>query len=108
MKQRFLILLAALALTCALTACGSKQNNQNDTLQDPPVTDNGSDVVLPDQGGTVTRPDLSPAVPDDTDRSDDTSPGVPIDEMLKNARVHDRDGDLLDGENHVTSGADRW
>lgn len=103
MKQRFSIFLAALALTCALTACGSKQNNQNVTQQDPPVTDSDP---LPDHG--TTTPDLSPAVPEVPDRSEDSSTGVPIDEMLKNARVHDRDGDLLDGENHVTSGADRW
>lgn len=113
MKQRFSIFLAALALTCALTACGSKQNNdQNPTRHDTPSADSSPDTALPGQDdNTVTAPDTtpgqSPAVTDDTGRSDTTT-GVPIDEMLKNARVHDRDGDLLDGENHVTSGADHW
>lgn len=31
-----------------------------------------------------------------------------MDRMLRNGRVHDRDGDLLDGENSVTPGTDRW
>lgn len=109
MKQHFSILLAALALTCALTACGSKQNNdQNDARHDTPSADSGLDTVIPGQDDdTVTAPGQSPAITDDTGRSD-TADGVPIDEMLENARVHDRDGDLLDGENHITSGADHW
>ena len=31
-----------------------------------------------------------------------------MDQMLENAKARDRDGDLLDGENTVTPGADRW
>lgn len=31
-----------------------------------------------------------------------------MEDMVKNARVHDRDGDLLDRENAVSPGTDRW
>lgn len=35
---------------------------------------------------------------------DSLLPGATYEEMLRNARVHDRDGDLSDGENAVTPG----
>ena len=58
------------------------------------------------QSTTVTAPDTNPA-PNSTNEPAGDLPGASTDRMLRNGRVHDRDGDLLDGENSVTPGADR-
>lgn len=113
MKKHISLLPAALALICMLTACGSDRQNhtQNDAHPDTPAADSGDrhpDTAIPNDD-IVTPPDTtpgqSPAVTDDP--SPGITDGVPVDEMLKNGRVHDRDGDLLDGENHVSDGATR-
>ena len=59
------------------------------------------------QSTTVTAPDTNPAPNPANDPAGDL-PGASMDRMLRNGRVHDRDGDLLDGENSVTPGTDRW
>ena len=58
------------------------------------------------QNTTVTAPDTNPA-PNPANEPAGDLPGASMDRMLRNGRVHDRDGDLLDGENSVTPGADR-
>ena len=63
--------------------------------------------MLDRDDNTVTAPDTNPGQsPANTDES--VTEGVPMDQMLENAKARDRDGDLLDGENAVTPGADRW
>ena len=63
--------------------------------------------MLDRDDNTVTAPDTNPGQsPANTDES--VTEGVPMDQMLENAKACDRDGDLLDGENAVTPGADRW
>ena len=57
---------------------------------------------------TVTAPDTTPGK--NPAAADDTRPsaGTDLEDMAEQARVHDRDGDLTDGENPVAPGADRW
>ena len=91
MKRSVSILLAALTLALALSSCGSK--NSGNTTDDSHQQESG---MLDRDDNTVTAPDES------------VTEGVPMDQMLENAKARDRDGDLLDGENAVTPGADRW
>lgn len=93
MRKRIRVLLTALILTLALTACGSSDRNRP---QDSSRNDAAAEDGLMDDGAAVT-PDQTPAVTDDPDQQ----PGVPLDEMLENARVRDKDGDLSDGENRA-------
>ena len=98
MKSRASLFLTVLLLALSLTACGkepakndrndagSGQNSAYDAVSDP-NRDN-----VPNNDAIIGR-DL---------------PGASTDRMLRNGRVHDRDGDLLDGENSVTPGTDRW
>lgn len=101
MKRPLFCLPAALALALLLTACGGSAGNADTGL----TKEDG--VPVPGQNDHIlTDPD---SVPDTSDDSEDTlTGGVSIDQMLRNARVHDRDGDLLDRENAMTPGADRW
>ena len=112
MKSRASLFLAVLLLALSLTACGkepakndrndagSGQNSAYDAVSDP-NRDNvpNNDAIIGRDDHTVTAPANEPA---------GDLPGASMDRMLRNGRVHDRDGDLLDGENSVTPGADRW
>ena len=112
MKSRASLFLAVLLLALSLTACGkepakndrndagSGQNSAYDAVSDP-NRDNGRD------DHTVTAPDTNPA-PNPANEPAGDLPGASMDRMLRNGRAHDRDGDLLDGENFVTPGADHW
>ena len=106
MKSRASLFLTVLLLALSLTACGkepakndrndagSGQNSAYDAVSDPNRNNApNNDAIIGRDDNTVTAPDL---------------PGASMDRMLRNGRVHDRDGDLLDGENSVTPGADRW
>ena len=120
MNKRFSVLLTVLVLVLALSACGSgkQNNNAGNSTQDPdrqadtiPGGDDtsGAGTIVPGRDdNTVTAPDTTPgknpAVTDDTG----SSAGTDLEDMVENARVHDRDGDLLDGENTVAPGASRW
>ena len=108
LNKRISIFLTALALAAVLTACGSGGQGsdtggsaENPQEEPAPVVPGRDDhtVVPPD-----TTPGQNPAVTDDPSGS----VGQDMEDMVKNARVHDRDGDLLDGENAVSPGADRW
>ena len=102
MKRSVSILLAALTLALARSSCGSK--NSGNTTDDSHQQESG---MLDRDDNTVTAPDTNPGQsPANTDES--VTEGVPMDQMLENAKARDRDGDLLDGENAVTPGADRW
>ena len=120
MKSRASLFLTVLLLALSLTACGkepakndrndagSGQNSAYDAVSDP-NRDNVSnnDAIIGRDDHTVTAPDTNPAPNPANDPAGDL-PGASMDRMLRNGRVHDRDGDLLDGENSVTPGTDRW
>ena len=107
MKSRASLFLTVLLLALSLTACGkepakndrndagSGQNSAYDAVSDPNRNN------APNNDAIIGRDD-NPA----NDPAGDL-PGASMDRMLRNGRVHDRDGDLLDGENSVTPGADR-
>ena len=116
MKSRASLFLTVLLLALSLTACGkepakndrndagSGQNSAYDAVSDPNRNNApNNDAIIGRDDNTVTAPDTNPA----NDPAGDL-PGASMDRMLRNGRVHDRDGDLLDGENFVTPGADRW
>ena len=116
MKHRTSLFLTVLMLILALTACGKEpvKNDRNDTgsgqsgAYDAASDSNrdnvpNNDAIIGRDDHTVTAPDTNPA----NEPAGDL-PGASMDRMLRNGRVHDRDGDLLDGENSVTPGADRW
>ena len=121
--KKITALVLALTLALSLTACGkepakndrndagSGQNSAYDAVSDP-NRDNvpNNDAIIGRDDHTVTAPDTNPAPNPANDPANDPAgdlPGASMDRMLRNGRVHDRDGDLLDGENSVTPGADR-
>lgn len=121
MKSRASLFLAVLLLALSLTACGkepakndrndagSGQNSAYDAVSDP-NRDNvpNNDAIIGRDDHTVTAPDTNPA-PNPTNEPAGDLPGrVYGPDAPQRGRVHDRDGDLLDGENSVTPGADRW
>ena len=95
MSKRLSALLTALALVCTLAACGNRrqpvEDSQSGTVTETPETGipDTETKDLPDRKDPVTE------TPDD--KTEET--GVPLEQMLKNARTHDRDGDLTDREN---------
>ena len=103
MKRSFALLLTA-ALVCTLTACGRKNNDT--TANDPPTTNQSMTQspadTTPDSTVTQDR-DNETLTPDQTPAADaenpDGAPGVSYEQMLRNGRIHDRDGLLKDGEN---------
>lgn len=119
MTKRISALLAAAALTVTLSACGSEKEtpgsggSDNGSTTIPGGITDGSDADHREDDARLPG-DAAPAVPGTLpDASSDVTPGseqtgVSLDQMLRNARVRDRDGDLLDGENAVTPGADGW
>ena len=132
MKRRAALVMAILMLVFALTACGRKdtqQDNagQNGTSQNG-TSQNDSAVIggesnsstnhsQGDQSNTSGGESQSPigegtddirdgvnnAVDDITGNSN--SGGVSYEQMLRNGKVHDRDGNLNDRENSSTPGA---
>ena len=116
MKKTWTVLAAALLLVWTLSACGGSgvQNDvesrdgilggaQNDGMDD---TNGNSDVSgsrANDGSGLHENGSLTGNSAADGLRSG--GPGASYDQMLRNARVHDGDGDLTDWENSVTPGA---
>ena len=120
MKSRASLFLTVLLLALSLTACGKEpaKNDRNDAgsgqnsayaaVSDPNRNNApNNDAIIGRDDNTVTAPDTNPAPNPANDPAGDL-PGASMDRMLRNGRVHDRDGDLLDGENSVTPGTDRW
>jgi hypothetical protein len=113
-------LLVCLVLT--LTACGNTaqpdRNDANtdssDSLQEDDTGTDRGDSIMGDMGDAVTdgAEDAGQAVTNGVDDAEDTlerttrsaTGGTSYEQMLRNARVHDQDGDLLDGENAMTPG----
>lgn len=125
MKRTLALLFSALMLAGALSGCGTTDKDDNSTA-------NGSGSLANDVQGTTTdsnyadnnissTPNESTVDDDRTDvpqtgtTSGTTSAntttqravirGTTYGQMLRNARVHDADGDLTDGENAVTPGS---
>ena len=131
MKRQFALLLTSVLLVFALTACGGddkdashstgEQNTAGDSIQDAgdniadagqDILDAGEDILDPnDHNGTDNGTDRNDADRDNADLRDDSAltDGSTATEgtgqMLRNARVHDTDGFLKDGENAVSPGA---
>lgn len=129
MKRQFGLLLASVLLVFALTACGGDdkdtshdsgdQNTAGDSLEDAgdDILDAGEDILDPndkdhadsgrdpadrheDDALTGGDPTVEDAVTKQSGRI-----GVSYGQMLRNARVHDTDGFLKDGENAVSPDA---
>ena len=132
MKKHLALSLASLLLAVSLTACGSGKSN-NDALEGGHSSDNSaSDSVISGDHKTEADSDSHPledAKEDMEDAADDVKDaltgdnaknegsaekqnsltgGVSFGQMLRNARVHDKDGDLTDHENSVTPGASHF
>ena len=131
MKRSFGLLAASALLVLSLAACGGEDRNdgaEGDTT--PPMTDNAVDngVIsdtpdnpVDDNGTSDNRDDEMHNTDDadsddvitgtdDADREDTVEKqssriGASYSQMLRNAHVHDTDGDLTDYENTVTPGA---
>lgn len=113
MSKRISLIFAALVLVCALSACGSRssepetQPNGSVTEPDTPASDSthgqtDADALPDREEPVIEAPDTTPGTsPNLTDDPAEQS-GVSLDQMLKNARVHDTDGKLLDGENRAS------
>ena len=110
MKSRASLFLTVLLLALSLTACGkepakndrndagSGQNSAYDAVSDPNRNNApNNDAIIGRDDNTVTAPDTNPAPNPANDPAGDL-PGASMDRMLRNGRVHDRDGDLLDGK----------
>lgn len=91
MKKRLVILFAVLLLALPLAACGDRDDKKNDNSSHA-----GNDVMddILDDGMLDDSTAGSNAKSRDS-KSNTTS----FQRMLENARVHDTDGDLTDGEN---------
>ena len=127
MKRRAALVMAILMLVFALTACGRKDTRQGGSSQDN-STQNGSAIVGGEsnsnsgnsegaQSGAAGGESQSPvgegiddirdsvgSAMDDITGSDNSG-GVSYEQMLRNGKVHDRDGNLNDHENASTPGA---
>ena len=108
MKRSLALLLASLLLVFGLTACG-----REDTPKD--LKDAADDVGDAARDGLD---DAGNAIEDGADRIEDAVDGdgvpnkshsmldgVSYEEMLRNGKVHDTDGDLTDHENAVSGSA---
>lgn len=131
MKRNFGLLLASALLVFTLAACGGEDMNNGADSNDTPMTDNAVDngVIADtpdnsvddntgdtsdrtDNGTNTDGNDSNEAITgtDDANREDPVEKqssriGASYSQMLRNAHVHDTDGDLTDYENAVTPGA---
>ena len=111
MKRSLALLLASLLLVFGLTACG-REDTPKDQTNDS-VSEDLKDAA--DDVGDAARDgldDAGNAIEDGADRIEDAVDGdgvpnkshsmldgVSYEEMLRNGKVHDTDGDLTDHEN---------
>ena len=117
MKRSLALLLASLLLVFGRTACGREDTPKDQT--DGSVSEDLKDAA--DDVGDAARDgldDAGNAIEDGADRIEDAVDGdgvpnkshsmldgVSYEEMLRNGKVHDTDGDLTDHENAVSGSA---
>ena len=97
MKRLTTILLASMLLVFCLTACGRK-DNQEQNVRNPST----NQTTNTQQDGMNDRPETDMVPGNETlpnANTSDAEPGVSYEQMLRNGRIHDRDGLLKDGEN---------
>ncbi|WP_409969164.1 hypothetical protein RFF05_04290 [Bengtsoniella intestinalis] len=104
MNKRNLLPLLTLVTAMALVGCGRDNNTQDhQTMEPDTTTDNAnpfpSGEILGDD--TVTDYGIDSPMNQTYDQHEDEHLefGIPFDEMLENAYIHDTDGNLNDGEN---------
>ena len=101
MKRNLALVLALALLVFSLSACG--RDNKTDSGKQDAMTDvndgAAQDGVI-DGGLDSNTPTESSTVPQSK-----KTVGASYDQMLRNAKVHDNDGDLRDHENAVTPGS---
>ena len=106
MKRQFGLLLASVLLVFALTACGGDDIlDAGEDILDPndkDHADSGRDPADRHEDDALTGGD--PTVEDAVTKQSGRI-GVSYGQMLRNARVHDTDGFLKDGENAVSPDA---
>lgn len=111
MKKAVALFLAALLTVFSLSACGTDNNADDSGSQNGETSYDGS----AENGDGVTGSNSGSAASDGTTSSGSASSGsatrqksilepATYDQMVRNARVHDADGDLSDHENSVTPG----
>ena len=134
MKRQFGLLLACVLLVFALAACGSDTDTQRDSGQShDTILDDAEDALddtkdaLEDAGDDIRdgvedagddirdkaeehrdeaeKDDAAGSHDSEADSAGKSRSGSSLDQMVRNARVHDTDGFLKDGENAVTPGA---
>ena len=134
MKRQFGLLLASVLLVFALAACGSDKDTQQDSGQShdtilddaedalddtkDAIEDAGDDIRdgVEDAGDDIRdkaeehrdeaeKDDAAGSHDSEADSAGKNRSGSSLDQMVRNARVHDTDGFLKDGENAVTPGA---
>ena len=117
MKRLITLLLATMLLAVCLTACGRRDNygqdsQQSTTNQTTGAAQNntapgysGEDAVLGSGNQTTGETHTSGQErPNDSanNHAANEDVGVSYEQMLRNGRVHDKDGLLKDGENAVS------
>ena len=117
MKQTLMALLLALTMLLGLTGCTNKKDNGtkddtlgNNTLQNDSGMNNGANNGNTNNGtanggtNSDTNNSTNGSTNNATARSgnDGFMGSRSYDQMLRDGRVHDTDGDLTDGENSVS------
>ena len=130
MSKTLTLLVSSALLVLTLTACGWNQKDNNANIDNTPETNNGtSDGIIAGDNGTANNGTTDNGlIENDRNNTNGTAekPGdaltgtgndnltdstvkqnahtgdVTYGQMLRNGRVHDRDGDLTDHENAVT------
>ena len=117
MKRSLALLLASLLLVFGLTACGQEDTPKDQTngSVSEDLKDAADDVGDAAQNGLDAAGDaiengadrIVDAVDGDgvPNKSHSMLDGVSYEEMLRNGKVHDTDGDLTDHENAVSGSA---
>ena len=95
MKKKLAIFLTAAAMVLSLAACGN-QDNKNNGAANNGTTNNGTTNNGTTNNGTTNNGTNNHGT---TNNGTNTANTTSFQQMLDNARVHDRDGVLTDGEN---------
>lgn len=108
--KRILILLLTLTLSLPLAACGGEEQAPGGSAVLPGADSAAPDVSLPEEeapGYDAREEDPAESGGDDLARAAESETLfrlAGLKQMAENARVHDKDGILTDGENSLTPG----